>query len=399
MKESQPLQVLFLEPFDGGSHRAVWQTWARVEPARVAWHAQTLPARHWKWRMRGSAAWFADRAAELPVRPDLVLATSFLPLAEWRGLVPQWADVPAVLYFHENQLAYPDRGNASARERDLHFAFTQWTSALAANECWFNSRYNLESFLEGARALLARMPDATLPGWLESVRAKSRIIPCPVDVPAATLAQCNTEQPLVDHSRGPLVVWNHRWEHDKDPDTFFTVLGRLADRAVPFRLALCGARFEKVPEVFERARARFADRIVQFGPLARREDYLALLGRSDLAVSTARQEFFGMAVLEAALLGARVLVPDRLAYQETVPAEFRYTDVGDLETTLERLCRGFAQGELRLRTTRPVWAKEFLAERQLPQFATELHRVARSRAGGPSLQDRESGSSPISRSR
>ena len=53
-----------------------------------------------------------------------------------------------------------------------------------------------------------------------------------------------------------------------------------------------------------------------------------------MAVSTAVNEFFGLAMIEAAYCGAFPLVPDRLAYPELYPAGMRY---GSREALAARL--------------------------------------------------------------
>lgn len=47
-------------------------------------------------------------------------------------------------------------------------------------------------------------------------------------------------------------------------------------------------------------------------------------------VSTARHDFFGVAVVEAVYAGARPFLPDRLSYPELVPADLLYRDVDHL---------------------------------------------------------------------
>ena len=59
-----------------------------------------------------------------------------------------------------------------------------------------------------------------------------------------------------------------------------------------------------------------------------------MLAGSDIAVSTALNEFFGLAMIEAAYSGCFPLVPDRLAYPEIYPVEFRY---GSLDALVARL--------------------------------------------------------------
>ena len=327
--------------------------------------------------MRGSAAWFAAEYARLGEPPvDLVLASSFLPLAEFVGLVPSLARTPRVLYFHENQFAYPVREEFSG-ERDEHYGFTQLVSARAADRCAFNSRYGLETFLDGGRRLLARLPDAVPAGWIEGVEARSVVLPIPLDLPEVPEEALGDEPRGPGRARGPIVLWNHRWEHDKDPDTFFAALELLASRDVPFRLAVAGESFRASPAGFERMRPELGGRVVHWGRLESRPAYLDLLATVHLAVSTARQEFFGVAVLEAVHFGARAVVPDRLAYREHFGPEHRYGgDARSLADHLEPLCRDWSAGRIDLRASRGV---PFLARTVLPAYRTLFEEVAAGR--------------------
>ncbi|MEO1273184.1 MAG: DUF3524 domain-containing protein, partial [Myxococcota bacterium] len=161
------MRILYIEPFHGGSHQHFGDT--LMSGVDAEWTALTLPSRHWKWRMRGSAAWFAlEHAQAFQGIYDLVLASAYLPLTELVGLCPQLASVPKVLYFHENQLAYPVR-DAWSGARDHHFGFTQLVSALSATRCVYNSQFNRDSFLEAAQTLLGRLPDAVPKGWVDRI--------------------------------------------------------------------------------------------------------------------------------------------------------------------------------------------------------------------------------------
>ena len=75
-----------------------------------------------------------------------------------------------------------------------------------------------------------------------------------------------------------------------------------------------------MPAVFTRAREKLADHIDHWGYLESRDDYRGALTHSDVIVSTARHEFFGIAVAEAVTAGAVPLVPNRLAYPELLNA-------------------------------------------------------------------------------
>lgn len=331
-------QAVFIEPFDRGSHAAFARDIIEGVPAR--WTLLSMPGRNWKWRMRASAAQFAlAHRDRLQGGVELVFATSYLPLAELVGLVPALGSAAKVLYFHENQFAFPVRREFTGGA-DLHFGLTQLVSALAADAVVFNSEHNRDTFLDGAEEALGRIRDAIPPRWVENVRARSHVLPLPV-------ATCPPSEPgplrrPPGHPDGPLIVWNHRWEHDKDPDAFVDALGALAAQGSRFRVALLGERFRERHPAFDRAVDMLGDRVVATSA-PDREQYLAVLGAADLVVSTAIHEFFGVAVLEAMGAGVRPVVPDRLAYRETVPDAFRYH--GALVDALAPLVARFHAGE------------------------------------------------------
>ena len=305
------LKVGFLEPFYGGSHRAVADGWAGHSRHTVT--VDSLPPRFWKWRMRGAALEFARRIQAGAERPDLLFVTSMVDLAHLRGVLRD--PPPCLLYFHENQAAYPERPGEEMAERDLQFAFTNLASAAAADHVAFNSEFQRAAFLDGMGEILGRMPD-TRPGWvLDRVAEESSVLPLGVETRDIPPRGERTG------SRPPLVLWNHRWEHDKAPEVCFGVLEGLAREGVPFRLAVAGESFRNAPEAFSRARERLADRIEHWGFVPGRGAYCQLLGRADVVVSTARQENFGLSMVEAAYAGAHPLAPRALSYPEVFPRE------------------------------------------------------------------------------
>jgi glycosyltransferase involved in cell wall biosynthesis len=72
------------------------------------------------------------------------------------------------------------------------------------------------------------------------------------------------------------------------------------------------------PREMTEARGQLGDRVAQFGYLPRSE-YVDLLGASDVVVSAATHEFFGIAVVEAMAAGAVPVLPTRQSYPELVP--------------------------------------------------------------------------------
>jgi glycosyltransferase involved in cell wall biosynthesis len=369
------MRILYVEPFEAGSHAAFTRALTGALPAR--WTVLTLPGRHWKWRMRGSAAWAAlDHREALEADHDLVFVSSYVPLAELVGLAPQLARCPRVLYFHENQLAYPDRESSA---RDHHFGFTQLVSCLAATRCVFNSRFNLESFLEAGRSLLERMPDAVPCGWIERIAARSEVLPVPLPLPIPPPPR---RPPSPDErALGPIVLWNHRWEFDKNPEGFFSVLRTLRDRGVAFRVIVCGQRFSRWPVVFDDARRSLGARVVHFGYVESRAEYEALLSRADIAISTAHHEFFGVSMIEAAHFGALTLVPDRLAYPEVFPPSCRYHDERELARRLTLACERFARGET-LVSEAPDLGARFGTEAVVGRYAALFEALVRAHPAG-----------------
>jgi len=315
---TRSLRILALEPYYGGSHRAFLTGWS--ERSRHSWTVLSLPARKWKWRMRHAAVTLAEEVRQRALEGaqwDLILCSDMLNLAEFRGLSSRGIqDLPCVAYFHENQITYPVRHED---ERDFHYGLINMTTALAANAVWFNSEFHRGEFLDGLDKILRRMPDHRLPGVVDQIRQRSSVQP-----------QGITSQPSRPaRSPGPLrILWAARWEHDKDPDTFFRAIEMLAERKVPFRLSVLGQSFREIPEAFERARVDFQDHLEFFGYQESRAAYEDILGTVDVIVSTALHEFFGISVAEAVAAGAWPLVPQRLAYPELLQDDGQAADSG-----------------------------------------------------------------------
>jgi glycosyltransferase involved in cell wall biosynthesis len=299
-------RILALNAYHGGSHRVFLDGWR--QHSRHEFTLLTLPAFQWKWRMRHAAVTFSEQVAQQIAAGhhwDAVFCTDMLNLAEFLGLCPpSMRCVPTIVYFHENQLTYPV---PAPDPRDLHFAFTNLTTALAASAVWFNSAFHRDEFLEALERWLCRMPDQAPRRAIAAIRAKSEIHPPGIEiVPVA-------ERPAAAPLR---IVWVSRWEYDKAPETFFHGLFQLSQRGCDFRVSVLGERFTRVPEVFGLARTRLSEHIDHWGYLENPRDYHAVLAGADVVVSTAKHEFFGIGVLEAVAAGCLPLVPRRLAYPQ-----------------------------------------------------------------------------------
>lgn len=312
------MHLLALQPYDTASHRAVLDGWRRHSGHTV--EVLTLPGRHFKWRVRQAPVALAQQLQTLARQGrawDALWCTSMLDLAALRGLCPAAAKLPAAVYFHENQLAYPVRHGG---ERDLHFGLTNMTTALAAiasvgggeRPCvWWNSAYNRDRFLSELDAVLRRMPDHRPKEAVAAIRAASVVMYPGIEPIGAGEVETDAQAGAV-----PTLLWAARWEHDKRPERFFDALAVLDERGFDFRLSVIGERFAQAPACFEQARQRFADRIVRWGYQPTRGAYEAALREADAVVSTAEHEFFGLAVAEAVSAGCAAVLPEALVYPE-----------------------------------------------------------------------------------
>lgn len=324
-----------LEPFFGGSHRRFCRSLMAAIPAQ--WSLLSLPDRHWKWRARGCVLYWIESSSEvLNASYDLIFSSSLVPINELKSLVPSLARVPSLVYCHENQFSYP---NQTPKERDFHYAFSEMLTFRAADAVVFNSQFNRVSFLTEAHQFLSRMPDFVPMKTLARIEAKSSVIPLVIDWPLFDVS------PTLDFDdRGPLIMWNHRWEHDKGPNEFFEALYELKRLGGRFRLSLCGQEFRRSPRCFGEARIRLKDHLVDAAPLPSRAEYLERLSQTDIVVSTSLHEFFGISMMEATMAGAMPLAPDRLVYPELYPSNFLYSSQSELVDRLGSLCKTYQAG-------------------------------------------------------
>jgi glycosyltransferase involved in cell wall biosynthesis len=333
------MNVLLVEPYYGGSH-AAWVDGYR-EYSRHRIETLTLSGSSWKWRMHGGAVTLARRFNESSLEPDLILATDMLDVTTFHALTrARTAGVPFVTYFHENQLTYPwSEGDRDVRHRrDKHYGFINYATALASDAVFFNSAYHMESFLGELVRFLEHFPDHHELGSIGAIREKSAVLHLGLDLRRFDATRVGAAA-LVGEGP-PIVLWNHRWEYDKNPEAFFAALDALAARGVAFRVAILGENFAQRPEAFERARERLGERVVCFGYAESFDDYAAWLHAADVLPVTSRQDFFGASVVEAIYCGCLPLLPRRLAYPELIPEAYHgtvfYDDESELTDKLER---------------------------------------------------------------
>ncbi len=301
------LRILALEPYLARSHRLFLE--GLSANSAHDWKVESLPARNWKWRMRTAALAFAKTVER--EKPDLIFASDYLNLAELMSLLKHRP--PAIVYFHENQLGYPLQPH---ERRDVHFGLTHLYSVLCAKAAFFNSRYHRRSFLVELRLLLKQVPDVDTSWAMEQVEERSSVIPLGTEFEA----RMPRREGL---GRTPVVLWSHRWEYDKDPESFVSAVATLAAEGEDFRVRVLGDRFRDQPDALRRLKVILGDRLISTDFAESREDYLKAVDSCDIIFSTARHEFFGLSTLESLRRGLLPVLPRDLAYPELLPPDLR----------------------------------------------------------------------------
>nr|WP_254722200.1 DUF3524 domain-containing protein [Gilvimarinus xylanilyticus] len=328
---------MLLSGYDADSHKRWRQGLSRHLPAIDFTHI-ALPPRYFSWRIRGNSLSFAGLHAQaLADGYDCLVATSMVDLSSLRGMVPALSQLPTLLYFHENQFAYPQSKHQS---HSVEPQIVSLYSALCADTLAFNSDYNRCSFMAGAEALLKKLPDLVPPGIVEKLQQKSVVLPVPIESEWFRRPEKARQAKLQ-------LVWNHRWEYDKNPELLYRALQiicREHNGKLPFVLHLVGQRFRQVPPVFTQIRDLLtaADGLGQWGYVESAEQYRQLLRRCDLVVSTADHDFQGLAVLEAVASGCIPVLPERQVYPEYF-GDGCYPVSGDCEADARNLAVALAQ--------------------------------------------------------
>ncbi len=310
----QKQQTLLLSAYDAKSHRYWHQQLVSGLP-QFQWQVLALKDRYFSWRMGGNAMSFQQQFhSELKAPYDVVLATSMTDLSTLLGLYPHLSQAKKLLYFHENQFAYPlnkqQQGLAEIQLRSIY-------AAMVADALIFNSRFNRDTFLNGLKAFINKMPDGTPKDLALLFKEKSKLLPVPI------------KDDVFSQNRNPInkghieVVWNHRWEHDKGPDVLLELL-HLCHNQPNIKFHILGQQFKQIPPEMQCIIDQHKDQCLTVGYIKERSAYLEILHQADVVLSTAHHDFQGIAMLEAVACGCLPVAPNRLVYPEYYPLENLY---------------------------------------------------------------------------
>ena len=322
------IKILLIEPYLTGSHKQWVEGYMKYSRCNI--RLLSLKGQFWKWRMHGGAITLTKDFDKISWIPDVILVTDMLDLTTFISLNREKiGNTPVAIYFHENQISYPwsPKDRDFNRGRDSHYGFINYASALVSNKVYFNSHFHMNSFFKDLEPFLKQFPDKNELDSIEVIKKKSEVLYLGLDLK-------KFDESRAEKIGKPKILWNHRWEYDKNPELFFSILNRIKKEGYDFNLIVLGERFNRLPEVFKWAKRVFRDNIIKWGYMKSFGDYSRCLWKCDILPVTSNQEFFGVSVMEAIYCGVWPILPERLSYPELIPESFSkdiiYSDENEL---------------------------------------------------------------------
>jgi len=310
------LKILYVEPFYSGAHKQWIDNYKKISKHNIT--IINLSGKKWKWRMHGGAITLAEKFNNLNQKFDLIICSDMLNLPVFKSLCnKELINTRIVIYFHENQFSYPWSQNDPdiKLNRDLHYGYINYTSSLVADHNYFNSNYNLDSYIDGLKKYLNKMPNNKNLNSISDIKNKSSVLYIGCNLKEIKLKDKNKS------NKYPIVLWNHRWEYDKKPDIFFDILYKLKDEGLKFSVIILGKQYKEYPECFDKAKKILKNEILHIGYSKSTKDYKKWLNVADILPVTSIQDFFGISIVEAVASGVYPILPNRLSYPEILNKE------------------------------------------------------------------------------
>ena len=317
--------VLFLESYMRGSHKTIANAYRKHSKHRV--ELIGLPGKKWERKVCESGVTFSDMInREFWKRDfDMIVATDLMNLGDLRTLQRAYIqDIPVVWAGHEHQLEWPSEGLKSAG--DMNLLFANVVSTLCADRCFLESDWSYRSYLDKLKELVS-------PQIYDRIAEKTFVLYMGVELEAFDRFRVAKQYEV------PTILFNHRLEPDKNPGEFFRALEILNQEGLDFKVIVTGQPLgSKAPPDVERGVKALGDKIQHFGFVEDYQKFVELYWQSNICVSTALHEYFGMSVVEGMYCENWPIFPNRLTYPMFIPKEFHqdhlYNDFDDLVNKL-----------------------------------------------------------------
>ncbi len=293
---------------------------------------------------------------EVNKKPDLIIVTDMLNLPVFTSLA-NVKNIPIISFFHENQITYPwsTQDRDKEKNRDHHYGFINYTTALRSDLVMFNSYYHKNIFIKELRKFLKKFPDNNDLFNVDIIEKKSVVSYLGLDLEKFDQYKKNST------NQCPIILWNHRWEYDKNPEEFFECLKKIKNENIKFKLIILGEEFQTEMDVFTKSRKYFSNEIIHMGYAKSFSEYASLINKSDILPVTTKQEFFGVSVIEAIYCGVFPILPKRLTYPELFNSDLNpdnfYQDSTDLFIKLKECIVNNTKKSLREYSNRYKWSK------------------------------------------
>lgn len=295
-------------------------------------HLEIVSGERWKFRMLVAAA---ELESKIAMDDDIVVVDGMLDVSLLVALIKSNRpnNAPKILvYLHENQLTTP----FSSQDRDVknhthwHYGMAHWRSLMVADGFVFNSRTHKNAFHEALPKLINEQCPRDSVQWhlkraQELLETKCTVLKNGLELDELVSLGNARKRPLQEE-KIPTILWNARLEEDKNPGAFLDMLHQVKrptkQEKQLFQIIILGADSSKEKRWETRIKREFSRELIYLGWCTTREEYAHWLQRSDIVISTANHETFGISIVESVFCGALPLLPKRLSYPELFPSEY-----------------------------------------------------------------------------
>ena len=309
------MRILLIEPYYEGSHKY----WADniVKYSSYNIQLQTMEGRFWKWRMQGASIYLASLFNKLSQEPDLIICSSMMDVSTYKSLIDSNTsqEIPIIYYCHETQFTYPFSTKDERENENFHYGFINYKSCLAADRVLFNTDYHKSCFISALSSLLSRLPDYSLQDTIAELESKSYTSYVGIDMQKISRISGSH-----DRIQTPTLLWNNRWDEDKNPYLFLQLCKFLKKQNIEFKMVLTG-KPGNASECSTLLHKEFSSNIIHSGYIDSYEKYISLLRICDVLPVCAAHDFYGISFLEAVINNVLPIMPHGKVYAEFVSVE------------------------------------------------------------------------------